>query len=220
MNVSTEYWLGRFGREYQRSALADISWVACSASAEFYRLIADGVIEPGSTIVDIGCGIGTEAVFAASQRMRVYGVDISTEALDRARELQAFFGVSVVWLQAEVPNIPLPDAHADVVNDRFFFHNVSHQEREAYARVVFRILKPGGLLVLRGFSDRMEAGTGPRRLTSEELLTTFMPGFACEHLSLFRNLPTEKRPDQWHWFSLWRRKSSYGEVMSSSPSRS
>lgn len=212
VSAATKYWLEKFGREYETRPPADISWVSCSASSEFYKLIADGVIPPGSSIVDVGCGLGVEAIFAASQGMRVYGVDISPTALQRARQLQAFFGVEVTWLEADVFSIPLVDSQVDVVNDRFLFHNIAQDAREAFARSVFRILKPGGLLVLRGFSDRMTPGTGPLRLTSEDLLTTFMPGFLCEHLSLFRNLPTEKRPDQWHWYSLWKRKATYGEV--------
>jgi SAM-dependent methyltransferase len=211
VSLTTQYWIDKFGLEYERRKLSEISWVACSASSEFYRLIADGMIAPGSTIVDIGCGLGAEAIFAASQRMRVYGVDISAEALRRAKQLQEIFEVEVTWLQADANDIPLEDGHADVVNDRFFFHNVESGSRELFARSAFRILKPGGLLVLRAFSDRMSPGTGPFRLTSDDLWTTFAPGFSCEHLSLFRNLPTVKRPDQWHWYSLWRRRTTYGE---------
>lgn len=216
MSVATKYWLANFGAAYERETPAEISWMACSASSEFYRLVADGVIVRGSTIVDLGCGMGAEAVFAASQGMRVFGVDISPVALARARKLQELFGVDVTWIQADAVDVSLPDETADVVNDRFFFHNVASESREAYARSVFRLLRPNGLLVLRGFSDRMEAGTGPLRLTSEDLLTTFMPGFSCEHLSLFQNLPTEKRPDQRHWYSLWRRKAAYGQMIQSS----
>jgi SAM-dependent methyltransferase len=215
MNVATRYWLENFGDAYDSAPPFEISWVACSASSEFYRLIADGLIAPNSTVVDLGCGLGAEAIFAASQRMRVYGVDLSASALERAKALQEFFGVDVTWVQADALSVPLPDNVADVVNDRFFFHNVSLEAREAYAKSVFKLLKPNGLLVLRGFSDRMTPGTGPLRLTSEDLLRTFMPGFGCEHLSLFRNLPTEKRPDQWHWYSLWRRKTTYGERLES-----
>ena len=218
MSATTKYWLDRFGDEYAQEAPADISWVACSASSEFYRLIADGVIAPGSVIVDIGCGLGVEAIFAASQRMRVYGVDISPTALERAAHLQEFFGVQVRWIEADATNIPLSDHLADVVNDRFFFHNVAIEAREAYARSAFRLLKPDGLLVLRGFSDHMTPGTGPLRLTSDDLINTFSPGFRCEHLSRFRNLPTEKRPDQWHWYSLWRRRPAWGQTTPSSHS--
>ncbi len=212
MSETTHHWLEAYGDSYKADRAADLSWVACSASAELYNLIADGTIAPGSVFVDVGCGLGMEAILAASQRMRAYGVDISPLALAKARDLQEVFGLDVTWLEADATAIPLPDGHADVVNDRFFFHNVERDMREAYARSVFRILRPGGLFILRGFSSHMEAGSGPLRLTSDDLLSTFGAGFECEHLAVFQNLPTEKRPRQRHWYSLWRRRPTYGDT--------
>jgi hypothetical protein len=67
------------------------------------------------------------------------------------------------------------------------------------------VLKNGGIFVLRGFSNKMTPGTGPFRLTGNEILQAFMPYFEVENLSLFKNIPTVKRPDQWHWFGIFRK---------------
>jgi len=206
-----QHWLDDFGGVYAREPVAELSWFAGSAGAELYRLVVDQVIRSGSTIVDMGCGPGVEAMFLAAQRMRVVGVELSASALAVARKVAAIYGVKVTWVQGDILGTPIRNEFADVVNDSFVFHNIRDEARVPYAREVFRILKPAGLLVMREFSSKMVPGTGPRRLGSEEILRTFMPGFECEHLALFRNLPTETKPDQWHWLALWRRKTQLPE---------
>ena len=52
----------------------------------------------------------------------------------------------------------------------------------------------------------MVPGSGPLRLSAEDILTTFMPYFKCEHLSRFMNFPTKDKPEQWHWFTIWIKK--------------
>lgn len=206
MDAFTDNTLELVGRVYEELKPAELCWSFATAGVELCKLVIDGTIPRGSTVVDLGCGQGTEAVFLAAHGMRVVGIDRMPGALRMAAGLSRHYGVEPLWLQGDILAIPLADACADVVNDSFIFHNLRDEARPVYAGEVARILRPGGLFVLRGFSDKMEPGSGPRRLSSEEILTTFMPHFACEHLSLFRNFPTEKRPDQWHWFTLWRRK--------------
>jgi ubiquinone/menaquinone biosynthesis C-methylase UbiE len=192
-------------RAYEELKPAELSWSFATAGVELCKLVIDNTIPRGSLVVDLGCGPGTEAVFLAAHGMSVIGIDRMPNALRTAAGLAGHYGVKVSWVLGDILAVPLAAGSADVVNDSFIFHNLRDEARPIYAQEVWRLLRPNGLFVLRGFSDRMEPGSGPRRLSSEEILTTFMPYLKCEHLSLFRNFSTEKRPEQWHWLALWRR---------------
>jgi ubiquinone/menaquinone biosynthesis C-methylase UbiE len=200
---------------YDQQPLADITWYSGSAGRHLIELIISGRINRGAIVVDVGCGPGTEAMFLSRQGMFVVGVDLSLPALRKAVAIQDIVCTRCAWVQADGLALPLSDCSADVVNDSFFFHNVRDAARDSYASEVFRVLKPGGLLIIRGFSDWMSPGSGPRRLTSDDLTSTFLPGFILDHLERFRNLPTETRPDQWHWLSLWKRRAAPREALRS-----
>ncbi|MEV0455849.1 class I SAM-dependent methyltransferase [Catellatospora methionotrophica] len=206
MEAFTDRWIDSFSSQYETERLGSISWVTTSVSPALQQLVIDGTIPRGARIVDLGCGPGVHATFLAAHGMRVTGVDRSRAALARAASLAAFYEVPVDLVEGDILAMPLPDSCADVGHDSFVYHNVRPESRERYAAEVARLLVPGGLFILVGFSDRMTPGSGPLRLTSDDILGPLLPYFAVEELRRFRNLPTEKRPDQWHWLGLFRRR--------------
>lgn len=71
--------------------------------------IAD--LAPGRAL-DVGCGEGADAIWLASRRWRVTGLDISGVALDRAREAAEQAGVTVQWIHGDfVKNPPSGDTY-------------------------------------------------------------------------------------------------------------
>ncbi|MBB5938991.1 class I SAM-dependent methyltransferase [Streptomyces zagrosensis] len=205
MKAFTDSWVDRFSTIYAEAPLAELSWFTAAPGPELVKLVIDGVIRRGDCVVDLGSGPGVDAVFLAAQGMKVTGVDLSAAALERARAWAALAGVEVDFVHGDVLDVPLLDGLADVVTDSFVFHNMRDEARAAYAGQVHRLLRPGGLFVLNSFSDHMVAGTGPRRVTSAEILATFDSGrFDCVDLRLYRNLPTADKPDQIHWIGQFR----------------
>src|SRR6476661_3099780 len=60
-----------------------------------------GAIEPGSVVLDLGCGAGTDLLIAAQMagpNGRVIGVDMTSAMLDRARESAGAMGLDHVEL--------------------------------------------------------------------------------------------------------------------------
>ncbi|MEZ0066890.1 ubiquinone/menaquinone biosynthesis C-methylase UbiE [Streptacidiphilus sp. MAP12-20] len=206
MQAFTDRWEQGFAPLYDSNELSDISWVTTSVSPALQQLVIDGVLPRGAEVVDLACGPGVHATFLARHGLRVTGVDRSATALAKARELARLYHCEVEFVEGDILDVPLPDASRDVVHDSFVYHNVRDEARDAYAREAARLLRPGGLFVLVGFSDRMSPGSGPIRLTSDEIVKPMLPYFEVEELRRFRNLPTEKRPDQWHWFALLKRR--------------
>lgn len=206
MRAFTDQWEQGFAQLYESHELADISWVTTSVSPVLQQLVIDQVIPRGSDVVDLACGPGVHATFLARHGMNVTGIDRSAAALDRARKLATFYSCDVTFIEGDILRVPLPDACADVVHDSFVYHNVRPEARGAYIREAARLLRPGGLVVLVGFSDKMTRGSGPIRLTSDDVALPWLAEFTIEELRRFRNLPTAKRPDQWHWLGVFRRR--------------
>ncbi|WP_020123046.1 class I SAM-dependent methyltransferase [Streptomyces canus] len=206
MKAFTDSWVDTFSTVYSDEPLARLAWFTASPGIELIKLVADGVIKRGDRVVDLGCGPGVDSVFLAAQGMHVTGIDLSDAALEKARAWARLSGVSPEFVQGDVLDPPLSDGVADVVTDSFVFHNMRDDARSIYADQVHRLLRPDGLFVLNSFSDRMVPGTGPRRITSSDILSTFdSTRFDCEELRTYRNLPTATKPDQIHWIGRFRK---------------
>jgi ubiquinone/menaquinone biosynthesis C-methylase UbiE len=183
-----------------------LDWNFGTAGHKLVELVINGTIKRGDKILDIGSGPGNEAVFLSKQGMDVTGLDINPDAIAIAKDLSILQEASnIKFVQGDALNLDFNDETFDVVNDTFVFHHFEKSARKKYAREIRRVLKRGGIFVLRGFSCKMTPGSGPFRLTGNEILEAFMPCFEVEELSLFRNLPTIKRPKQWHWFGIFRK---------------
>ena len=189
---------------YQKGSAA-LDWNFGAAGHKLIELVIDNTIKRGSKILDIGSGPGNEAIFLAKQGMEVTGLDLNSEAIKLSKKLANLQEVTVKFVQGDAVKLPFKNSSFDVVNDTFVFHHFEKTIRKIYAQEVNRVLKKDGIFILRGFSCKMTSGSGPFRLTGNEILEAFMPYFEVENLSLFRNIPTAKRPDQWHWLGIFRK---------------
>jgi SAM-dependent methyltransferase len=114
----------------------------------FQRLEQDGVIVPGLRALDLGTGTGTIARGLARRRLHVTATDISGSQLEAAARLAREQGLPVEFREARAEDSGLPSG----AFDRVFAGQCWHWfDRAAAAREVFRLLNPGGKLVLAHF---------------------------------------------------------------------
>ena len=68
----------------------------------------------------------------------------------------------------------------DTVLDVGLFHTFMDAERPRYAASLGAALRPGGRAFLLCWSDRNPFGRGPRRVSPQEIRTTFRDGWRVE----------------------------------------
>jgi arsenite methyltransferase len=109
-----------------------------------------GRIEPGSVVLDLGCGAGTDLLIAAQMTGsagRVIGVDMTPAMLDRARASAHEMGLANVALYTSlIESLPLEDASVDIVISNGVIDLVP--DKDAVFDEIDRVLRPGGRLQL------------------------------------------------------------------------
>lgn len=192
-----------FDKIYREKVPAQQSWTAGTATSELITLVQEGIISPGARVLEVGCGIGTEAIFLALHGMHVTAIDISPIAIETAQSMAKLLGVEVDFRLCDALDLSMVGNEFDVIRDQFCFHHLSDSERPIFAREIARVLKPNGLFVLHAFSEKILGGSYPRRMTSKELLSVFTPHLQLEHLERVLSFSTERRKKPLCWYSLW-----------------
>jgi ubiquinone/menaquinone biosynthesis C-methylase UbiE len=120
-------------------------------------------LQPGESVLDVGCGTGTLAIAAKAHvgpTGAVYGIDASLEMIARAGKKARKAEVEVVFKNGIVEALPFPDAHFDVVLSTLMLHHLPRKAREQGAREIRRVLKPGGRVLAVDFGGSARAKRG------------------------------------------------------------
>jgi SAM-dependent methyltransferase len=100
-------------------------------------------------VLDVGCGIGGDAVTLAQRGLSVTGMDYSQVALAHARAKAAATGVVVDFRQADMA-LPFPfvDEGFDAVMSNVAMHMFDDQTTRRIIGEMRRVVRTGGLLLL------------------------------------------------------------------------
>jgi cyclopropane fatty-acyl-phospholipid synthase-like methyltransferase len=142
------------------------------------------LLRPGRA-VEFGCGNGTNAVFLAQEGFEVTALDLAPTALAQARQRAELAGVQVRWLLADV-TAPPELAPFDVVFDRGCYHGVRRENAQGYVAALRRVTRPGARILILAGNANEQTGSGPPRVTEQELRDDFSAGFRFIHLETTR----------------------------------
>ena len=115
---------------------------------EAFRRGIEAVVKPGDVVVDIGCGLGTYAIFACrAGARRVYAIE-REDIIITAKQIAEDNGCAdrIEFIRADALSVALPEK-ADVVISEDFSATFVEAETERLAAAARRMLKKGGRFV-------------------------------------------------------------------------
>jgi cyclopropane fatty-acyl-phospholipid synthase-like methyltransferase len=146
----------------------------------FLRLADCGLLS--GRLLDAGCGTGEHTLLAAAQGAQAMGVDISAQAIARARDKAAERGLPARFEVADVLSLGQLGMTFDTVIDSGVFHVFDDQDRSRYVTSLASVLPSGSRCYLMCFSDSQPGDWGPRRVRQDEVRAAFSDSWVIDSI--------------------------------------
>lgn len=170
-----------FNESYRGSPPWDIG----HPQAEFVRLTEEGAIK--GRVLDVGCGTGENAMLFAGLGLEVWGVDAAPLAIEKAKRKATDRGARVAFEVRDALRLGEVQEKFDTITDSGLFHVFPDRQRVIFAQGLHSALITGGTYFMLCFSDEEPTGWGgPRRVSKEEIRTTFREGWRVDWIRAAR----------------------------------
>lgn len=111
-------------------------------------------IQPGETILDVGCGTGVltrRAGETAGSSGSAIGIDPGQDMIRIAKENAQRLGSRAEFKIAAIEQLPFESARFDVVLSSLMLHHLPPDLKRQGLREVYRVLRPGGRFIVADF---------------------------------------------------------------------
>ena len=180
----------------ERYATGETPWDTGVPNAELIRSVAAGEL-PGKTVLELGCGTGTNAVELARRGYRVTAVDLVELAVQKARDRAKKAQVEVDFRTGDLTEMELGGPY-DVLFDSGVYHGIRTRDLAGFLRSLGGASRPGTRWLSLAGNPREAADIGPPTVREEEFRREFDPVFRIVRVREFRlDLGPEFRPLFW-----------------------
>jgi len=164
--VNLGVWWDKRARANARKYIASASWKTeenfdKSGFVDTRQVLADILVPKDCVALEIGVGIGRIARHMAKSVGELYGVDVSSEMVERARE--RLNGISNCQVrQNNGSDLSMfPDEKFDFVYSVYVFQHLPREVFRSYLKEIYRVLRPNGLLKFQIFERTTYLGVVP-----------------------------------------------------------
>jgi SAM-dependent methyltransferase len=163
---------------YAETPYDELPWFDPGPSIGVRRAVEEGFLPMTGSVLDIGCGAGSNLLYLADLGYRVHGVDLSPGAVEAAQQRAKEAALRVDIREGDALDLPFPDGSMDVLVDNGCFHTLPIPRRPDYAAEVERVLRPEGRFVLSWVAREHTSPVGPpHRPSLGEVTTLLEPRF-------------------------------------------
>src|SRR5437899_8594767 len=150
-----------FVSEYERwETRYGVPEYAFGKEPNYFLASCRGLLPPVGRALAVADGEGRNGVWLAEQGLDVLSIDFSPAAQQKAKALARDRGARIAFEQADVHDWNYPEAAFDVVVE-IFTQFSSPAERAKKWAGMRRALKPGGLMIIQGYTPKqLQYGTG------------------------------------------------------------
>ena len=188
----------------ERYATGKTPWDSGTPSVELLRVLDAGKLA-GTTVLDFGCGTGTNAIELARRGFRVTATDIVPQAIQISREKARAVGVTVDFRVADALRDD-PGGPYDILFDRGVYHCLRTEDLSAFQGFLGHATRPGSCWLNLAGNSKEDTEPGPPVVSETEIRTELEPLFDIIELREFRFTTNQSAFRPLGWSVLMRRK--------------
>jgi cyclopropane-fatty-acyl-phospholipid synthase len=137
-------------------------------AAKLDYVLAKLRVEPGMTLLDIGCGYGSLVIRAAGQGVCAHGITLSQTQYDEANRRIAELGLEEFAKVDFRDYRDLEGLQYDRIASIGMVEHVGREKLRTYYQSAFKALRPGGLFLNHGIAEQSPGRDTPRNAFIEK----------------------------------------------------
>lgn len=180
----------------QRYQIGRTPWDSGIPSTELIRVIEDGGF-PGTTVLEMGCGTGTNAIELARRGYTVTAIDVVDLAIQQARDKARQAGIVVDFRLGSVTQVDLGGPY-DCLFDLGLYHGIRNRDLSGFRRILTKVSRTGTRWLCLAGNARESLADGPPVVREETIRTELEPLFKILEVREFRfDLRPDLQPLAW-----------------------
>ena len=188
----------------ERYARGEIPWDCGQASEELIRVLDAGALT-GKTVLEIGCGTGTNAIELARRGFEVTAVDYVEQPVQAARAKARAEKVKMDFRVADVLKDDVGGPY-DILFDRGVYHHLRTVDQKALQNFLKRVTRSGSWWLSLAGNAKEKVDPGPPVVHEHEIRAELGPLFDIVELREFRFTTNKSDFRPLAWSILMRRK--------------